>query len=129
MGSVAVKTYPGEEWKLGPNRVTFEPDYRRLGKLWVHGAFEHAIGQATLRLIPEIDNASNIQLIKKVIREFPADRWLLIEDNLRIHVSREVKLVLAGIMEMSRVCRRSFADSSPEHRCCVDQSCRGDWLE
>ncbi|HZA24169.1 MAG TPA: hypothetical protein VFA32_16460 [Dehalococcoidia bacterium] len=25
-GPLAVKTYPGEEWKLGPEWATFEPD-------------------------------------------------------------------------------------------------------
>src|SRR6516165_6801372 len=48
MGPVAVKTYPGEEWKAGPNRATFETDYGRRGKLWVHGAFEPASGQAAI---------------------------------------------------------------------------------
>jgi hypothetical protein len=44
MGLLAVKTYPGEEWKRGSNRATFEPDYGRKSKLWVHGAFEPATG-------------------------------------------------------------------------------------
>ena len=48
LGPLAVKTYPGEEWKLGAERATFEPDYGRRGKLWVHGAFEPATGQATI---------------------------------------------------------------------------------
>src|SRR5215216_4809758 len=48
MGPLAVKTYPGAEWKLGEQRATFEPDYGRRGKLWVHGAFEPATGQATI---------------------------------------------------------------------------------
>ena len=96
MGPVAVKTYPGEEWKVGPNRATFEPDYGRRGKLWVHGAFEPATGQATILMSPGRESASHIQLIEKIVREYPADRWLLIEDNLSIHVSREVKLALAA---------------------------------
>jgi len=33
-----------EEWKVGPQRATFEPDYGRRGKLWAHGAFEPATG-------------------------------------------------------------------------------------
>ena len=36
---IAVKTYPGEVWQSGLNRATFEPDYGRRGKVWVHGAF------------------------------------------------------------------------------------------
>ena len=46
LGPLAVKTYPGEEWKPGQNRATFEPDYGRRGTLWVLGAFEPATGQA-----------------------------------------------------------------------------------
>jgi len=31
---------------------------------------------------------------------FPADRWLIIEDNLSIHISRQVKLALSAWPEM-----------------------------
>jgi transposase len=96
MGPVAVKTYPGEEWKQGQNRATFEPDYGRRGKLWVHGAFEPATGQASILLSPRRDSASHIQLLEKVISEFPSDRWIIIEDNLSIHISRKVKLALTA---------------------------------
>jgi hypothetical protein len=34
------------------------------------------------------------------MNEFPADRWLLIEDNLVIHSSREVRLALAARPEI-----------------------------
>lgn len=100
MGPIAVKTYPGEEWKPGPNRATFEPDYGRRGKLWVHGLFEPATGQASILTSPGRDSASHIQLIEKMILEFPADRWLIIEDNLIIHSSRQVKLALAAWPEI-----------------------------
>lgn len=100
MGPIAVKTYPGEEWKLGPNRATFEPDYGRRGKLWVHGAFEPASGQAAILMSPGRDSASHIQLLEQVILQFPSDRWLLIEDNLTIHTSKKVKLALAAWPEI-----------------------------
>ena len=100
LGPLAVKTYPGEEWRLGPNRATFEPDYGRRGKLWVHGAFEPATGQATILMSPGRDSASHIQLLEKVMREFPAERWLIIEDNLIIHASRAVKLALTAQPEI-----------------------------
>ena len=47
-GPLAVKTYPGAEWKSNGKRATFEPDYGRRGLLWVHGAFEPATGQAAI---------------------------------------------------------------------------------
>jgi transposase len=100
MGPIAAKTYPGEEWKPGPNRATFEPDYGRRGRLWVHGAFEPATGQAAVVLSPGRDSVSHIQLLEKVVTEFPADRWLIIEDNLSIHVSRETRLALAAWPEI-----------------------------
>lgn len=100
MGPLAVKTYPGEEWKLGPNRATFEPDYGRRGKLWTHGAFEPATGQAAILMSPGRDSASHIQLLEKIFVEFPADRWLIIEDNLSIHTARQVKLALAAWPEV-----------------------------
>ncbi len=100
LGPLSAKTYPGEEWKLGPNRATFEPDYGRRGKLWVHGAFEPATGQATILMSPGRDSASHIQLLEKVMCEFPAERWLIIEDNLIIHASREVKLALTSRPEI-----------------------------
>ena len=100
MGPIAVKTYPGEEWTVGPQRATFEPDYGRRGKLWVHGAFEPATGQATIVLSPSRDSASHIHLLERVVTEFPADRWLIIEDNLSSHTSRQTRLALAAWPEI-----------------------------
>ena len=96
MGPIAVKTYPGEEWKLGPNRATFEPDYGRRGKVWVHGVFEPATGKAAILISPGRDSASHVQLIEKAMNVFPSKRWLIIEDNLTIHTSKSVKLALAA---------------------------------
>ncbi|MCI0729724.1 MAG: IS630 family transposase [Chloroflexi bacterium] len=93
LGPLSVKTYPGETWTTA-RRATFEPDYGRRGTLWVHGAFEPATGQAAILLSPRRDSASHLQLLKQVVLQFPADRWLLIEDNLPIHRSREVKMAL-----------------------------------
>lgn len=100
LGPIAVKTYPGEEWKFGPNRATFEPDYGRRGKVWVHGAFEPASGQGTILMSPSRDSASHIQLLEQVIVTFPSDRWLIIEDNLSIHISRQTRLALAAWPEI-----------------------------
>ncbi len=100
MGPIAVKTYPGEEWKEGPNRATFEPDYGRRGKLWVHGAFEPATGKAITVLSPRRDSASHVQLLEKIMTAFPAKHWLIIEDNLSIHISKQTKLALAAWPDM-----------------------------
>lgn len=100
MGPLAVKTYPGEEWLQGNHRATFEPDYGRRGKLWTHGAFEPASGQAAILTSPGRDSVSHIGLIEIVMCQFPADRWLLIEDNLSIHSSRQVKLALVAWPEI-----------------------------
>ncbi len=66
----------------------------------MHGAFEPATGQAAIVMCPDRDSASHIQLLEKIFVEFPADRWLIIEDNLSIHTSRQVKLALAGWPEV-----------------------------
>ena len=100
LGPISVKTYPGEEWKLGPNRATFEPDYGRRGNVWVHGAFEPATGQAAILISPRRDSASHIQLLEKVICEFPSQQWLIVEDNLSIHKGRQTKLALTAWPEM-----------------------------
>lgn len=100
MGPIAVKTYAGEEWKLGAHRATFEPDYGRRGKVWLHGAFEPASGQGAILISPSRDSASHIQLLEQVVIQFPADRWLIIEDNLVIHGSRQVRLALAAWPEI-----------------------------
>lgn len=100
MGPLAVKTYPGEEWLQGDHRATFEPDYGRRGKLWTHGAFEPATGQAAILISPGRDSTSHIRLIETVMCQFPADRWLLIEDNLSIHTSRQVRLALMAWPEV-----------------------------
>ena len=100
MGPLAVKTYPGEEWLQGNHRATFEPDYGRRGKLWVHGAFEPASGQAAIHTSPGRDSVSHIRLIEIVMCQFPADRWLLIADNLSIHTSRQATLALAAWPEI-----------------------------
>jgi transposase len=46
------------------------------------------------------DSASHIQLLEQVMVAFPADRWLLIEDNLGAHISRETQLALLAWPEM-----------------------------
>lgn len=81
---------------LGPNRASFEPDYSRPGKLWVHGAFEPTNGQAAILISPGRNSASHIQLLEQMILQFPSDRWLLIEDNPTIHTSKQVELALAA---------------------------------
>ncbi len=95
-----MKTYPGAEWKETALRATFEPDYGRRGVVWVHGAFEPATGQATFVLSDKRDGASHIRLLEQVLTVFPADRWLLIEDNLSIHHSRHVKTALLAWPEI-----------------------------
>ena len=100
MGPISAKTYPGAEWKIGPQRATFEPDYGRRGKLWVHGAFEPATGEATLLVSPGRDSVSHIRLLEQMIETFPSDRWLVVEDNLSIHTSQETKLALLAWPEI-----------------------------
>ena len=95
LGPLSAKTYPGSEWVYEKSRATFEPDYGRRGKVWVHGAFEPATGEATFVLTGKRDSASHIQLLEKVIHTFPADRLLIIEDNLSSHHSRDTKIALA----------------------------------
>lgn len=99
LGPLGVKTYPGQEWTDAP-RATFEPDYGRRGKLWVHGAFEPATGEAAIVLSPRRDSASHLQLLEEVIVHFPSDRWLLVEDNLSIHRSRDVQTALLAWPEI-----------------------------
>lgn len=100
MGPLSAKTYPGETWQPGPYRATFEPDYGRRGTLWVHGAFEPASGEATFLLSPRRDGATHIQLLEQMTTTFPAQRWLVIEDNLTIHKSRDVKTALMAWPEI-----------------------------
>lgn len=100
LGPITAKTYPGAEWKRGPQRATYQPDYGRRGKVWVHGAFEPLTGEATFILSDRRDSVSHIQLLEKVIATFPADKLLLIEDNLSTHVSRDTKIALAAWPEI-----------------------------
>jgi transposase len=85
---------------MGSGRATFAPDYGRRGVLWVHGAFEPASGQATILLAPKRDGDSHLRLLERMLTEFPADRWLIIEDNLSIHHSKEVKTALLAWPEI-----------------------------
>lgn len=100
LGPLSAKTYPGEEWIAGSHRATFEPDYGRRGKLWVHGAFEPATGQATFVLSNRRDSVSHLALIEQVIEHFPAKRLMLIEDNLSTHHSRQTQLALLAWPEI-----------------------------
>jgi transposase len=97
---LAAKTYPGADWQAGRQRATFEPDYGRRGKLWVHGAFEPATGQGALVFSAARDSVSHIRLLEQVIIQFPADRWLIIEDNLSTHTSRQTQLALVAWPEI-----------------------------
>ncbi|MCW5879899.1 MAG: IS630 family transposase [Anaerolineae bacterium] len=94
LGPLAVKTYPGAEWHAGPQRATFEPDYGRRGKVWLHGAFEPSTGQGAVIFSEARDSRSHIRLLEKMMSDFPAERWLLIEDNLSTHTSHQVRLAL-----------------------------------
>ena len=100
LGPLSAKTYPGAEWKQLPGRATFEPDYGRRGSLWVHGAFEPSTGQAEMVVSESRDSASHIQLIERVLEAFPSEKWLIIEDNLIIHKSRDVKTALLAWPEI-----------------------------
>ena len=100
LGPIAAKTFPGEEWKLGPYRATFKQDYGRRGSVWVHGAFEPSTGLATILCSPARDSITHIQLLEQLITIFPSDRWLFIEDNLIIHKSRDVKTALLAWPEI-----------------------------
>jgi transposase len=66
----------------------------------VHGAFEPATGQATIWLAPKRDGAAHLHLLERMVTEFPADRWLVIEDNLSIHHSRDVQTALLAWPEI-----------------------------
>lgn len=68
--------------------------------MWVHGAFEPATGQAAIVLSPSRDSVSHIQLLEKMVTEFPSEQWLIIEDNLSIHHSRETQLALTAWPEI-----------------------------
>lgn len=65
MEPIAVKSYPGAEWKEGPLRATFEPDYGRHGKLWVQGAFEPATGKAVTLIISMFNLSSIASLLSE----------------------------------------------------------------
>lgn len=93
-GPLAVKSYPGAAWVPSDQRATFDPDYGRRGTLWANGAFEPASGQGLVILSDRRDSTAHIQLLEQIPTCFPAERWLLIEDNLITHHSRDVKTAL-----------------------------------
>ena len=66
----------------------------------MHGAFEPATGEATLVVSGKRDSVSHIQLLEKVIHTFPAERLLVIEDNLSSHHSRDTRIALADWPEI-----------------------------
>ena len=100
MDPISAKLDTGEEGQLGKRRGTYEPDYGRRGNLWVHGAFEPDTGQASILLSNSRDSASHIALLEQIIREYPAERLILIEDNLITHKSRDVQTALLAWPEI-----------------------------
>lgn len=66
----------------------------------MHGAFEPATGEAVLVVSGKRDSTSHIQLLEKVIHTFPAERLLIIEDNLSSHHSRNTRIALAAWPEI-----------------------------
>ena len=61
---------------------------------WVNGAFEPATREGLVVLSDRRDGAAHLQLLEQIPTVFPAERWLLIEDNLITHRSRDVKTAL-----------------------------------
>lgn len=100
LGPLSAKTYVGEQWHKGPKRGTFEPDYGRRGNVWVHGAFEPATGQASILVSEKRDGAAHIQLLEQVIRDFPSERLVLIQDNLIVHSCKNVQTALLAWPEI-----------------------------
>lgn len=100
LGPLAAKTYPGAEWHQGKRRGTFEPDYGRRGNLWVHGAFEPATGQASIVVSKSRDSKSHIELLEQIMTDFPSERWVIIEDNLITHKSKDVQTALLAWPEL-----------------------------
>jgi len=100
LGPLSAKTYPGEAYVPDAQRATFEPDYGRRGTCWVHGAFEPATGEATVIVTERRDSASHLHLLEQMVDRFPAERWLVIEDNLSTHASRDVQLALLSWPEI-----------------------------
>ena len=101
LGPLVVRTYPGATYGPRAHRATFEPDYGRRGVLWVHGAFEPATGEAAFVLSPARDGASHIRLLEHVLTRFPSERWLVVEDNLTTHSSRDVRAALVAWPEIT----------------------------
>jgi len=99
-GPLFAKTCPGEAYVPSRQRATFEPDYGRRGTRWVHGAFEPATGEATVIVTERRDRTSHLQLLAQLVDRFPAERWLVIEDNLSTHASRDVQLALLSWPKM-----------------------------
>ena len=75
--------WPGEEWRAGTKRATFEPDDGRRGQLWIRAAFVPTTGQATFVLSLDRDSAAHIQLLEKALSEFPAQRWLCVTRHMQ----------------------------------------------
>jgi transposase len=46
------------------------------------------------------DSKSHILLLEQMVQAFPSDRWLVIEDNLSTHHSRETKVALLAWPEI-----------------------------
>lgn len=109
LGPLSAKTYPGEQYVPSTHRATFEPDYGRRGTRWVHGAFEPATGEATVIVTGRRDSASHLHLFAQLIDRFPAERWLVIEDNLSTHASRDVQLALLSWPEVQVQFRPKYA--------------------
>lgn len=66
----------------------------------MHGAFEPATGQAALVFSGKRDSKSHILLLEQMLEVFESERWLVIEDNLITHQSREVKAALLAWPEI-----------------------------
>lgn len=100
LGPLSAKTYPGAAWKQGPERATFEPDYGRRGRLYVHGAFEPATGEATVVFSEKRDSKHHVLLLEQMVETFPSARYLVICDNFIIHKSGETQTALLAWPEI-----------------------------
>lgn len=92
LGPLGARWYQGRHWSRQRQRPRNTPNYGGQGSCWVFGAFEPATGEALVISSLTRRQSDFIAFLDEVVAAYPAEKLVLILDNLNVHKTVNVRL-------------------------------------